>query len=106
MSELLVRRTAYARERLAQIDGVSLVHGQPVVREFAVSLSASVDRVIERCAEQGINPGYPLGRDYPELGDGLLVALTERRTRSDIDRLGQALSAALAAETQAVGTRT
>jgi glycine dehydrogenase subunit 1 len=106
LSELLVRRTAYARERLAQIDGVSLVHGQPVVREFAVSLSASVDRVIERCAEQGINPGYPLGTDYPELGDGLLVALTERRTRSDIDRLGQALSAAVAAETQAVGTRT
>ena len=105
LSELLVRRTAYARERLAEIDGVSLVHGQPVVREFAVSLEAPVDRVIERCAEQGINPGYPLRKDYPELENGLLVALTERRTRSDIDRLGQALSAAVAAEREAVGPR-
>jgi glycine dehydrogenase subunit 1 len=105
LSELLVRRTAYARERLAEIDGVSLVHTQPVVREFAVTLAAPVQRVVERCAEQGINPGYPLGKDYPELEDGLLVAVTERRTRSDIDRLAEALSAAVAAERQAVEAR-
>jgi glycine dehydrogenase subunit 1 len=105
LSELLVRRTAYARERLAEIDGVSLAHRQPVVREFALTLSAPVERVIERCAEQGVNPGYPLGKEYPELEGGLLVALTERRTRSDIDRLAEVLSAAVAAETQAVKAR-
>ena len=38
-------------------------------------------------APSGINPGYRLGRDYPEYEDGLLVAITERRTRADIDRL-------------------
>jgi glycine dehydrogenase subunit 1 len=97
LAELLVRRTGYARQRLAEIDGVSLGHGQSVVREFAVSLETPVGRVIERCVEQGVNPGYPLGRDYPEFEDGLLVALTERRTRSDIDRLAEVLSAAVAA---------
>jgi glycine dehydrogenase subunit 1 len=105
LSELLVHRTAYARERLTEIDGVSPVHQQPVVREFAVSLDAPVDRVIERCAAHGINPGYALGSDYPELEDGLLVALTERRTRSDIDQLAQVLSTAVAAERESVGTR-
>jgi glycine dehydrogenase subunit 1 len=105
LSELLVRRTAYARERLAEIDGVSLAHRQPVVREFALSLSAPVERVIERCAEQGVNPGYPLGKEYPELEGGLLVALTERRTRSDVDRLAEVLAAAVAAETEAVQAR-
>jgi glycine dehydrogenase subunit 1 len=101
----LVHRTAYARERLAEVNGVSLAHRQPVVREFAVSLDAPVDRVIERCAAHGINPGYALGSDYPELEDGLLVALTERRTRSDIDQLAQVLSTAVAAERESVGTR-
>ena len=85
LGELLVRRTAYARERLAAVEGVELLHEAPVVREFAVRLDAPVDRVLERCAERGIAAGYPLGREYPEHEDGLLVAITERRTR-DADR--------------------
>jgi glycine dehydrogenase subunit 1 len=96
--ELMVQRTAYARQRLAALDGVELIDERPVVREFAVRLDAPVERVIARCREQGINPGYPLGRDYPELADGLLVAITERRTRAEIDRLAEALGAAVAAE--------
>jgi glycine dehydrogenase subunit 1 len=95
LAELLVKRTAYARERLEALDGVSLVHSQPVVREFAISLDAPVEAVIERCREAGVNPGYALGRDYPELANGLLVAITERRTRSDIDRLCDALADAV-----------
>ncbi len=98
LAELMLQRTAYARERLAGIDGVRLVHEQPVVREFAVELAAPVEAVIERCREQGINPGYPLGREYPELENGLLIAITEKRTKADIDRLAEALEAALIAE--------
>jgi glycine dehydrogenase subunit 1 len=98
LAELMLQRTAYAREQLLAVDGVSPVHDRPVVREFAVALQAPVEPVIARCREQGINPGYPLGRDYPELGEGLLVAITERRTRSDIDRLVNALGSAVAAE--------
>ena len=105
LSELLVRRTAYARERLAEIDGVSLAHTQPVVREFAVSLDAPVERVIARCRDDGVNPGYALGMNYREHEDGLLVALTERRTRPHIDRLAEALAAAVAAERRGVEAR-
>jgi glycine dehydrogenase subunit 1 len=96
--ELMVQRTAYARERLEAIDGVSLLHDQPVVREFAVALDAPVQAVVDRCRAQGVNPGYPLAGVYPELGDGLLVAITERRTRAEIDRLADVLAAAIAAE--------
>ena len=45
---------------------------------------------------------YPLGADYPEYEDGLLVAVTEKRTRQDIDRLADVLGAAVAAERQAL----
>ena len=52
-----MRRTAYARDALAALDGVTALHAQPVVREFAVSLGladvASVRRVIDRCAAEG-----------------------------------------------------
>jgi glycine dehydrogenase subunit 1 len=68
------------------------------VREFAVRLDGDVERVVERLAAEGINAGHRLGRDYPEHADGLLVAITERRTRADIDKLADALAGALAAE--------
>jgi glycine dehydrogenase subunit 1 len=102
LGELLLHRTAYARKALAALDGVELLHEQPVVREFAVRLAAPVDRVIERCAAEGVNPGYPLSADYDEFADGLLVAVTEQRSRADIDRLAEVLGAAVAAEREAV----
>ena len=81
VGELMLRRTAYAREAL----GLDLINPGPVVREFAVRVP-DLDKVVRAAREQGINPGYRLGRDYPEYEDGLLVAITERRTRADIDR--------------------
>jgi glycine dehydrogenase subunit 1 len=92
LGELLARRTAYAREALVALDGVSPQHEQPVVREFAVALDAPVGAVVERCAAEGVNPGLALD------DDGLLVALTEQRTRADIDRLADVLGRAVAAE--------
>jgi glycine dehydrogenase subunit 1 len=106
LAELLLARTAYARDALVALDGVSALHEQPVVREFALRLDVggpsgptdAVRRVIERCQRAGINPGYALGRDYPEYPDGLLVAITERRSRADIDSLAGVLGEAVAAE--------
>jgi glycine dehydrogenase subunit 1 len=98
LGELLLQRTAYARERLAALPGVELLHEQPAVREFALRLDADVPRVRERCVDAGVNPGLWLGQDFPELADGLLVALTEQRSRADVDRLAEVLGAAVAAE--------
>jgi hypothetical protein len=81
-----VQRTAYARETLDALEGVSALHDQPVVREFAIALGVSglagVKRVIARCAAEHVNPGLPARRDYPEYPDGLLVAVTEQRSRA------------------------
>ena len=94
LGELLLQRTAYARTAVSALEGVELLHEQPVVREFAVRLDAPVDAVIDRCAAEGVNPGFPLA------GDGLLIAITEQRSREDIDRLVSVLGAAVAAERQ------
>jgi glycine cleavage system P protein (glycine dehydrogenase) subunit 1 len=86
LGELMLRRTHYARETL----GLEAINPGPVVREFAVRVP-DLDAACERARAAGINPGYRLGRDYPEYGDGLLVAITERRTKADIDRLASVL---------------
>ncbi len=98
LAQLMLQRTAYARDRLRECDGIEALHERPVVRELALALDAPVDRVIARCLEQGVNPGYPLHHDYPEYTDGLLVAITERRTRAEIDQLVAVLRRAVAAE--------
>jgi glycine dehydrogenase subunit 1 len=43
--------------------------------------------LIEKALGQHIFAGVPLGRWYPELSDCLLVAVTEKRTKEEIDRL-------------------
>jgi len=99
LGELLLARTHYARETLCALDGVAALHTQPVIREFAVRLDADVAEVKRRCAAQGVNPGVDLekitGRE--EDRGGLLVAITEQRSRDDIDRLAEVLGAAVAA---------
>ena len=82
LGELMARRTHYAREAL----GLEGINPGPVVREFAVRVP-DLDDFCARARAAGINPGYRLGRDYPEYEDGLLVAITERRSREQIDRL-------------------
>ncbi len=102
LAELMLQRTAYAREVLGNVPGISLLHEQPVLRELAIRLQAPAERVIERCLAHGVNPGYPLADDYPEYADCILVAVTEQRTKGHIDRLAEVLGAAVAAERESV----
>jgi glycine cleavage system P protein (glycine dehydrogenase) subunit 1 len=104
LGELLLARTHYARETLAGLEGVEKLHDQPVIREFAVRLDADVAAVRRRCALQGVNPGVDLQALTGRAEDrgGLLVAITERRSRGDIDRLAEVLEVAVAGEREAV----
>ncbi len=80
------------------------MHSQPVIREFAIRLDADVAAVKARCARAGVNPGVDIHALTARESDrgGLLVALTEQRSRADIDRLADVLGAAVEAERQAV----
>jgi glycine dehydrogenase subunit 1 len=91
LAELLVQRTAYAREQLAAVPGISLPVSAPVVREFPIEIDGDRDRVVAHCRASGIHPGFRIpGRNW------LLVAITEQRTREHIDRLVSTLREALA----------
>jgi glycine dehydrogenase subunit 1 len=76
------RGTRYAREALLAIDGVEAHNGAPTLREFAVRTPVAGEVIVERMAEEGFLAGVALDGDY---GGGLLVAVTERRTKAEID---------------------
>jgi glycine dehydrogenase subunit 1 len=97
LGELLLARTHYAKQRLAAIEGIEPLHGGHCVRELALRLDADVAEVRRRCILRGVNPGVDIealsGREQDR--GGLLVAITERRGRGDIDRLTEALEVAM-----------
>jgi glycine cleavage system P protein (glycine dehydrogenase) subunit 1 len=82
----------YAKTRLVNA-GVELAFPeQTTFKEFVVRVGRNAKDAIRAAREQGVHPGYALGRDYEGLDDALLVAVTERRTPQDIDRLAEVLS--------------
>ena len=80
-------------QRLTKIKGVSPVFSQPIFHEFVVRLDAPVDKVIAAMADQGIQAGFSLEADYPDLGNSLLVCATETKTEQDLERYQKILEA-------------
>jgi glycine dehydrogenase subunit 1 len=106
LGRLCLRAAWYAAGRLAEIPGVRLAFPeQPFVKEFVVRLPADPGEVCRRLVDHGLLAGLPLAGLAPGLEDGLLVAVTERRTRADIDRLAEAMAAVLADPGTATGAR-
>jgi glycine dehydrogenase subunit 1 len=92
VANLCLQKAHYAAERLAAVPGVSLVFQRPMYKEFAIRISGrSVDAVIEKAKQCGIFAGVSLGRWYPQFNDCLLIAVTEKRTKEEIDRLAAAI---------------
>lgn len=83
------RATRYTRDALLAVEGVAPLVVAPTLREFAVQLPADPATVVDRMAEEGFLAGIALAPEYGERG--LLVAATERRTRSEIDAYAAAL---------------
>jgi glycine dehydrogenase subunit 1 len=96
VGEQSVAKAHYAAERLAAIPGVSLRFSAPFFKEFVLKLPVSPDRVVARLLKSKVLAGVPLGRFDRSLRDCLLVAVTERRTRADIDAFADALAKAVA----------
>jgi glycine dehydrogenase subunit 1 len=91
-AETCMALAAYAKERLEERGLELLFAERTTFKEFAVRLGRSATGAVRDARKLGVNPGYPLGRDYAGMDDAILVAVTERRTTDDIDRLVEALA--------------
>ncbi|HND51926.1 MAG TPA: aminomethyl-transferring glycine dehydrogenase subunit GcvPA, partial [Pirellulaceae bacterium] len=91
-AELCVRKTNYARERLAAVPRLELPLAGPNFKEFVVrDRRGDVAGLLDQALAAGYFAGVPLGRWYPEWSDCFLVAVTEKRTQGEIDGLAEAL---------------
>ncbi len=90
MANLCLQKAHYAAKRLTASGRLKLAFDQPTFKEFVVRVDGGrVETLLQKAQAAGIFAGLPLGRWYPELSDCLLVTVTEKRTKAEIDRLAK-----------------
>lgn len=85
----------YLKEHLTSVEGVSAVFEGPFFHEFVIRLAKPVEEVLAQLNDFGIQGGYSLKSEYPELGECLLVCATETKTQQDLERFQQLLARCL-----------
>jgi glycine dehydrogenase subunit 1 len=89
VAEQCAAKSRYAYEQLQKTGAFEPVFDAPFFREFALRYRGDVGALNERLLKAGIIGGYDLGRDYEELAGAWLVAVTEKRTKAEIDDLAE-----------------
>lgn len=86
MATMNIQKAHYAKEAFVS-DGFDVVFSGPFFNEFVVRMNKPVAEVNKKLLAKGMIGGYDLGRDYPELQNCMLIAVTELRTKEEIDTL-------------------
>jgi len=96
LGDICLAKARYCRDRLLDVPGTAPAVSGPIFKEFAVRLPADPALVAERVAQDGFLAGLPLRRVLPGAGldDAMLVAVTERRSRDEIDAFADAVARA------------
>ena len=92
LAEINLSKCEYAKRRLAETR--PLRFSAPTFNEFVVSLKGDPDHILRKLSEQGIIAGLPLKRFYPEMKNEILICVTEKHSREDIDRFAENLEKA------------
>ncbi|MFC1643934.1 aminomethyl-transferring glycine dehydrogenase subunit GcvPA, partial [Candidatus Omnitrophota bacterium] len=95
VARLCMEKCEYAKKKLEGIKGVEIKRSSPTFNEFTMKLPKDPNEVIEKMVEKGFEAGFPLGRYYDDMKDYMLVAVTERRTKQEIDAFAEALEDSL-----------
>lgn len=92
LSETCIQKAHYAQRELCRIPGVKLLFEEPFAYEFAIDLGHDAGRVRDQLLKEGILAGLPLGDNYPQHKNSMLIAVTEVRTKQEIDDLVAAVA--------------
>jgi glycine dehydrogenase subunit 1 len=100
-ANLCLQKSRYLADQLCQNERFTLAFEAPTFKEFVIrDAENDVDGLLKHALDAGYLAGLPLGRWYPELADCLLIAVTERRTRQELDGLASLLVADSAGKRQ------
>ncbi|MFQ5944032.1 MAG: aminomethyl-transferring glycine dehydrogenase subunit GcvPA [Anaerolineales bacterium] len=92
VAELCYHKAQYAAQAIDQLDRYKLWNQDPYFHEFVVRCPRPVAEINEALLDHDIIGGYDLGQDYPQLGDHMLIAVTELNYKEEIDDLVEALN--------------
>ncbi len=96
LSGVCAHKADYARDLMLKIPGVTIRFPERwYFNEFVLNLPIAADKVIRGLFNRGLAAGFPLGRYFPEMNNCLLVAVTEKRTKEEIDFLAHSLEVIL-----------
>lgn len=96
-AELCLKKARYAMKEWTAEGLLEPAFPEPVFKEFVLRVPRGrADALAAAACEQGIMAGVPLGCWYPELEDCLLMAVTEKRTKGEIDRMTEIIRSVVA----------
>ena len=87
VAENSTRKAHYAAEKLDEIPGVTLAYPGTFFKEFVIRVGQNAQSVLAEVGRQGFHGGIALSAWFPELTDAILIAVTEKRTKAEIDGL-------------------
>ncbi|MBD3346024.1 MAG: aminomethyl-transferring glycine dehydrogenase subunit GcvPA [Chitinivibrionales bacterium] len=90
-AKLCLDKAHYAKQRIKAIPCVQVMESSPTFHEFTIRLPMDAGECVGKMIEKGFAAGFPLGRYYPGMENYLLVAVTEKRTKSEIGTFAEAL---------------
>ena len=102
LSQLNLDKAEFAKQQLETLDGVEVKRSSPTFNEFTVCLPVSADEVVAKMIDKGFAAGFPLGRYYEGMENYMIVAVTEKRTRQEIENYVKALGDVLSESKVAV----
>jgi glycine cleavage system P protein (glycine dehydrogenase) subunit 1 len=91
-ARLCAAKAQHAAEKLARVPGVRLAFDRPFFKEFTLRIPGDVRQTLAKLIHDGYLAGLWLGQYYDEFGDSIAVAVTEKRTKAEIDGLADALA--------------
>lgn len=95
IAEISANNAGYAFEKLTSIPGVERTFDAVFFNEFCITLPRDASDVISDLMDRGFAAGFPMSRYYPGMDNVLLVAITEKRSKEEIDRLAAVLEGVL-----------
>lgn len=95
LARLNYDKAQYAKSALSAIKGVKVLNDGAVFNEFTLSLPKDAAQVVERLLASGVAAGVPAGGYYAGMDNALVVTVTEKRTKNEIDRLATLLEDAI-----------
>jgi glycine dehydrogenase subunit 1 len=94
-ADLCARKAHYLADELVKVTGVKLKFDRPFFKEFVIEVPTDPVPLLEKLLKAGYHAGLPLGRWYPQMSRAISIAVTEKRTKAEMDGLVTALAANL-----------